>query len=998
LPDREPAETFMPHPRYAARLFPLALFILLMLPLLAQATPPSTTLGVFAYRDAATVDTRFAPVADAMQWALPGQDVRMETLSLEALDTAIAEGRVDFILTNPRHFLAVRQDHAVSGALATLKHYQGGRSVSSLAGVILVPERSTFEGLEDLQGADIGVPGKRFLGGFLTQAYEIDQHGFDATTFADYRELGSHDAVISALLSGDVEAGFVRSGIVEDWLAQGRLQPGQLSVIEAHPTDPDFPLAHSTRLYPEWALAAMPHVPMEDIRRVSNALLQLHGVLPADGHSVAFDPPQDYLPVELAARELGVAPFAPEDMTLWQQLKQRFGKGVWLILGLIGGIVLAVPLLVVLYLRTARLFQRFNALFYYSPSAKLLLHINEHGQPVIADSNLAASCLFGVRSPKALMGKTILDLSPKHQPDGQLSEQRIHALMEGAACERQQFYWQHLDSQGAPIQTEATLLRFNPSVMMDKLESAPTYLVALHNITQQAKEHAELEAERNALKNIIWGTGAGTWEWNVQTDETRFNERWAEMVGYQLAEISPTSIDTWVALCHPDDLPYAEAVQNDHLAGKRDAYDVEVRMRHRDDSWIWIQSRGQVVAWDSEGNPLWMAGTHSDITARKEAEAQAQAAIDQMRRHSALLPGMLYQFWQHPDGRYTFPYAGKGIKENFGLSPEEVREDASRAFSLIDKADLQQVLESIQYSAAQLTTWHTAYRINHPRGHQLWVEGIATPERLEDGSTLWHGYIRDITDEHATRLELEQYRESLERSNKELEHFAYAASHDLRQPLRMVTSYAQLLEHQLGDDLDEDTSTMLHYMRDGAQRMDSMLLSLLDYSRVGRKGQPMQVMALKEAIDEALHFLTPAIQDAGAHFNIDDEWPQVYASPDEMTRLFQNLIGNALKYRAPDQNVVIGLHVAHSVNAHTWQVTVSDNGIGIAPEQQDRLFKVFQRLHTREQYEGTGVGLAICRKIVERHGGEIWVESEGENQGSRFILTLPKQPSDRDDR
>ncbi|WP_235937192.1 PhnD/SsuA/transferrin family substrate-binding protein [Vreelandella azerica] len=139
------------------------LLVLLILPAVTQAMP-TTTLGVFAYRNPATVEARFTPVIEAMQWALPGQDVRMEILSLEAFDIAIAEGRVDFILTNPRHFLAVRQDYAVSGALATLKHIQGGRYVSSLAGVILVPEGSTFKGLEDLQGADIGVPGKRFSG------------------------------------------------------------------------------------------------------------------------------------------------------------------------------------------------------------------------------------------------------------------------------------------------------------------------------------------------------------------------------------------------------------------------------------------------------------------------------------------------------------------------------------------------------------------------------------------------------------------------------------------------------------------------------------------------------------------------------------------------------------------------------------------------------------------------------------------------------------------
>ncbi|MGS2742533.1 sensor histidine kinase [Halomonas sp. LS-001] len=374
----------------------------------------------------------------------------------------------------------------------------------------------------------------------------------------------------------------------------------------------------------------------------------------------------------------------------------------------------------------------------------------------------------------------------------------------------------------------------------------------------------------------------------------------------------------------------------------------------------------------------------------KKAQAHADDAIAQTRKHAALLPGMLYQYWLHPDGRSTFPYASRGIEDIYGVTPEQVKDDASVVFSVIDHEDFDHVAATVHQSAETLTTWHATYRVNHPRGHQLWVEGIATPERLEDGSTVWHGYLRDVSEEYSTQLQLEQYRISLERSNKEFEHFAYAASHDLRQPLRMVTSYAQLLERHLGNELDEEANVMLHYMRDGATRMDNMLLSLLDYSRVGRKGQPMQQMSLKMAIDEARHFLRPAIEDANAQLTIDKEWPEIYASPDEMTRLFQNLICNALKYRAPDRAVDVGLHIAPLSDQDAWQITVSDNGIGIAPDQIKRLFKVFQRLHTHDQYDGTGVGLAICRKIVERHGGEIRAESDGEGRGSRFVFTLPK--------
>ncbi|WP_301583880.1 PAS domain-containing protein [Halomonas alkaliantarctica] len=961
----------------------------------AVVAAPSTTLGVFAYRDVGTVREQFSPIIEAIQDALPHHQVRMQVLSLEALDDALKAGDIDFILTNPRHFLAVRQHYNVSGALATLQTYQGGRHLSSLAGVILSLAEDNIETLSALEGRVIGVPGKRFLGGFLAQAYEIHQQGYDPEQFANYQELGSHDAVMQALLNGEVDAGFVRSGILEDWIASGLLAQDTLTVVQAHDLNPGFPLAHSTRLYPEWPFAAMPHVSIDDIRHVSRALLSLEDAEPKESESIGFNPPQDYLPVELAARTLGVAPFATTQLSLWQQLNARFGDAIWLPVALTAAFVLLLALFIVLYIRKSRLFERFTALFYYSPSAKLLLHTDERGHFVIAESNYAAHTLFKAHSSDDLIGKDIVDLSPKTQPDGQLSTTRARELLTLACDERQQFIWEHTDLQGASVIVQATLIKFTNSKLLAALHQKSIFLVALHDITEQESARRTLEEERNALQNILWGTAAGTWEWNIQTGETRFNERWAEMVGYRLDELTPTTIDTWMAFCHPDDLKRSETLLTEHFEGKRDAYDFEARMRHRNGHWIWVQDRGRVITRNELGEPVWVAGTHSDITARKEAEARAKSAMDQTRKHAALLPGMLYQFWLHPDGRSAFPYASTGIEDIYGVSPEEVQEDASEVFNFIAPEDLPAVAHSISTSAAKLTMWRQTYRINHPGGHQIWVEGIATPERLEDSSTMWHGYLRDVTDEHTTQLQLEQYRESLERSNKELEHFAYAASHDLRQPLRMVTSYAQLLEHHLGG-LDEDGEMMLHYMRDGAKRMDNMLLSLLDYSRVGRKGQPMQEMSLRNALDEALHFLTPDIKQANAAIEVTGDWPTVYASPDEMTRLFQNLISNALKYRLKENEAVkitidstALIDSAALIDSQQWQISVTDNGIGIAPDQIDRLFKVFQRLHTREQYEGTGVGLAICRKIVERHGGQIWVKSEGEGKGSRFTLTLP---------
>jgi len=380
----------------------------------------------------------------------------------------------------------------------------------------------------------------------------------------------------------------------------------------------------------------------------------------------------------------------------------------------------------------------------------------------------------------------------------------------------------------------------------------------IHDITERKRGEQALAQQNQRLANIIWGTGVGTWEWNVLTGETRFNERWAELIGYTLDELAPISIATWMKHTHPDDLAVSGAALQRHFAGECDHYQCETRMRHKLGHWIWVLDRGKLVSRTPDGQPEWMAGTHWDITDRKQVE---QA--------------------------------------------------------------------------------------------------------------------------------LQQQTVALERSNAELEQFAYAASHDLRQPLRMVSSYVQLLERTLAAKLDDNTRQMMHFATDGAKRMDQMLVSLLEYSRVGRKGEPMQALASLDAVQEALHFLAPAIAQAQATVRLSGDWPQLLASRDELTRLWQNLIGNALKYRVPGRAPQIDITVLPQ--GAGWHFDVADNGIGIDPAQFDRLFKVFARLHARDQYEGSGIGLAVARKIVERHGGRIWVESGGAGQGSRFCFELPAQ-------
>ncbi|HUR60891.1 MAG TPA: ATP-binding protein [Candidatus Thermoplasmatota archaeon] len=225
----------------------------------------------------------------------------------------------------------------------------------------------------------------------------------------------------------------------------------------------------------------------------------------------------------------------------------------------------------------------------------------------------------------------------------------------------------------------------------------------------------------------------------------------------------------------------------------------------------------------------------------------------------------------------------------------------------------------------------------------------------------------------------------LERSNRELQQFAYVASHDLQEPLRMVASYTQLLQRRYQGKLDRDADEFIGYAVGGAVRMQSLINDLLAYSRVSQANRPMSTVEMGTVLDTALANLRVALQESKATI-VRDPLPAVEGDRSQLVQLMQNLVGNALKFRAKDRPVQV--HISAKEANGQWTIGVRDNGIGIERQYYDRLFVIFQRLHAREEYEGTGIGLAICKKIAERHGGRIWVESEP-GKGSTFYFTLP---------
>ncbi len=329
-------------------------------------------------------------------------------------------------------------------------------------------------------------------------------------------------------------------------------------------------------------------------------------------------------------------------------------------------------------------------------------------------------------------------------------------------------------------------------------------------------------------------------------------------------------------------------------------------------------------------------------------------------------------------------------KSMLGYQPDEFGNTVDSWLENLHPDDKDRVIGKLSdYFENRDPLYWVEFRMRCKDGSYKWIlaKGMVVAKTAEGSPQRMLGTHVDISKHKLIEQELQQSHDALLRSNIDLEQFAYSVSHDMRQPLRMVAGHLQFLERNIGKTLSDDEQQNLHFALDGAKRMDAMIVSLLEYSRVGRKTQQKSCVASETIRDEVIKFLEPLVQQTNANLICQGEWPAVYASRDELSRLLQNLLVNALHYRQADQDPQI--EVTSAVIDGRWRLSVRDNGIGIDPEQFDRLFQFFSRLNPRSRFEGTGMGLALCRRIVEHHGGKIWVDSAGEGQGSCFTFEIP---------
>ncbi|MEO5563633.1 MAG: PAS domain S-box protein [Chitinophagaceae bacterium] len=378
-----------------------------------------------------------------------------------------------------------------------------------------------------------------------------------------------------------------------------------------------------------------------------------------------------------------------------------------------------------------------------------------------------------------------------------------------------------------------------------------------------------------------------------------------------------------------------------------------------------------------------------DITERKKGERDILISNE---RYNLVAKATSDVIWDWNLKTNTVIRNAENMKKIFGYDIDEVNETAAFWTNLIHPEDLPKINEGLKavFNNPSEMYMDSEYRLKKADGHYAYIYDKGFIVRDKTGEPIrMIGACQDITKLKENELQLQKHAKELALSNEELEQFAYVASHDLQEPLRMVTSFLTQLEKKYGAVLDDKGKKYIDFAVDGAKRMRKIILDLLDYSRAGRTLDDMENIDLNELIQEIKILFRKEIEEKKAVI-LSSKLPLLtgYSSP--LRQIFQNLIGNALKYCSEDRSVEIKITVDEL--ADYWQFSVTDNGIGIDKEYFDRIFVIFQRLHNRDEYSGTGMGLAITKKIVENMGGKIWLVSE-EGNGSTFYFTLQKKPS-----
>jgi PAS domain S-box-containing protein len=468
-----------------------------------------------------------------------------------------------------------------------------------------------------------------------------------------------------------------------------------------------------------------------------------------------------------------------------------------------------------------------------------------------------------------------------------------------------------------------------------------------------------LRKSEEKFRSIVETTNEWIWSIDIAGNITYTNPAITPILGYQPEEIINKSI---LAHIHVEDIQlFKELLSN---KGNKGWTGVILRRYHKSGMVRYLESNAIPIV-DQSNKVIGYQGADRNITDRMQAELN-------LDRFFKLSIDMLCI--AGTDG--YFKCLNPAFENTLGHTEEEL---LSKPFlDFVHEEDRAATVAQMQLLDSGLPVINFNNRYICKDGSYKWLSWSVSPV----GDTLY-GVARDITEIKQTEEHLAKHSQALARSNADLEQFAYVASHDLQEPLRMVASFTQLLAMRYKGRLDAEADEYIYYAVDGANRMKRIIRDLLEYSRVGRSVKDPEMVDIEDALRHVIGNLQIVITESKATIT-HDPLPTIIADGMQIERLLLNLLGNAIKYRSDEPPKI---HISCQKGDGMWRFCVSDNGIGIPPNYVEQIFVIFQRLHTRDRYEGTGIGLAICKKIVERHGGQIWVEP-GDGKGSKFFFTI----------
>jgi len=499
---------------------------------------------------------------------------------------------------------------------------------------------------------------------------------------------------------------------------------------------------------------------------------------------------------------------------------------------------------------------------------------------------------------------------------------------------------------------------------------------------KQVKE--DLEKEKILNKNYIDIANVMMLSLDLQGNLVFANKKTCKVLNYSEEEIIGKNwIENFIPKFMRDDLysVFLKNISNDN----KDRIEIESYENPV------ITSTGELryIRWhnsyieDMFGNIVGTLSSGDDITEEKKVKIKLQESEERYRTFVENFHGIAYRA---SVSTWTPLFFHGAVEDITGYTEKDFLKGKPTWDKIIHPDDFKKLFGKNEVSKIENFSMEREYRIIRKDGTIRWVRELSNNKIFsKNGTTYIQGALYDITDKIKAEEELKELAHGLQRSNSELEEFAYIASHDIQEPLRIVTTYCQLLEAEYNDKIDEDGKVYMGYIIEYITRMQYLIKELLEFSRVGKKDKPIEIVDINDLVNDVKKDFAITIKENNIKIKTK-KLPSLNITRVRIRQLFHNLLSNSIKFRNKNTNIKISAFEL----IDCWEFCFKDNGIGISKKHHNRIFKPFKRLYTRDEYPGTGIGLAMCKKIVESHGGRIWVESE-KGEGSAFYFTLPKK-------